>query len=253
MYPDLFSIGPITIHTYGIFVAAGIFCGVFLAMKLAEKEGISPVLISNMCFWMVISGIFGARLVYVLMNLNYYIKFPLDIIQIWKGGLVFSGGLITSCLVGGWYIRKYRLSFWLVGDIIAPSVALGQAIGRIGCFMAGCCYGKPTNLPWAVTFHTPPSLAPLNIPLHPTQLYHCLACTIIFFCLMILRKHKSFEGQIFLWYLLMHSLQRIIIERFRGDLYPFIGQMTATQFISLVILLTSGIMIILKTTKNKNK
>ncbi len=251
MHPDLFSIGSITIHTYGIFVAGGIFSGVFLAMKLAEKEGISSTIISDMCFWMVISAILGARLVYVLMNLRYYLRFPLDILQIWKGGLVFSGGLITACFVGGWYIKKYRLSFWLVGDIIAPSVALGQAIGRIGCFMAGCCYGKPTDVPWAVTFHNPNSLAPLNVPLHPTQLYHCLACTIIFLCLMILRKHKSFEGQVFLWYLLMHSLQRIIIERFRGDLVPFIGQMSATQFISVAILLTSGIILILRGRKFK--
>lgn len=246
MHPDLFKIGSITIHTYGVFVALGIFSAISLAMRLANKEGIPPSIISDMCFWIIIWGIIGARFVYVLMNISYYIRFPLEILELWKGGLVFSGALISACLVAGVYVKKYSLNFWIIGDIIAPCASLGQAIGRIGCFMAGCCYGKSTNIPWAVTFHNPNSLAPLNIPLHPTQLYHFLACLIIFFCLMWLWKHKSFDGQVFLWYLLMHSLQRLIIERFRGDLQPVLGNMTLTQFISIVVLLTAGISIIVR-------
>jgi len=246
MHPVLFKIGSITIHTYGVFVALGIFSAISVAIRLASREGISSSIISDMCFWMIIWGIIGARFVYVLMNISYYLKFPLEILELWKGGLVFTGALISACLVAGVYVKKYSLNFWIIGDIIAPSAALGQAVGRIGCFMAGCCYGKITHIPWAVTFRDPYCLAPLNVPLHPTQLYHCFACLIIFFSLLLLWKHKSFDGQVFLWYLLMHSLQRLIIEKFRGDLQPILGNMTLTQFISIVVLLTAGISIIVR-------
>jgi len=246
MHPDLFKIGPITIHTYGVFVALGIFCAVFCAMRLSEKEGISPSLISDLCFWIILGGVLGARITYVIANISYYIRYPLEIVEIWKGGLIFAGGLMVSCLVLGWHVRKYKLNFWKVGDILAPSAALGQAIGRIGCFMAGCCYGKPTDLPWAVVFHDPHSLAPLNIPLHPTEIYHSIACFTIFFVLMILRRNKSFEGKVFLWYLILHSFQRLLIEKFRGDLTPFVGNLTITQLSSLIIMLTSVIILILK-------
>jgi len=247
MHPNLFSIGPVTIHTYGIFIAIGIFSAVILAMKLAERDGISLPVMSNICFLMIILGIIGARFVYVITNISYYMKNPLDIIQIWKGGLVFLGGLIFACTFVLWYIKRHGLDFWKIGDILAPCAALGMAIGRIGCFMAGCCYGKPTDYAWAVTFTDPCSLAPLNIPLHPTQIYHSLACLIIFFTLMILRKNKSFEGQVFLWYLILFSVQRLLIEKFRWDCRPILfDNMTMTQFISLVILMTAGISLIIR-------
>lgn len=247
MYPDLFSIGPVTIHTYGVFVAMGIFSGVILAMKLGEQEGLSPSIISDICFLIIISGVIGARLGYIIINTSYYIKYPLETLKIWKGGLVFIGALITACMSGAWYINRYHWDFWTIGDILAPSIALGQAIGRIGCFMAGCCYGKPTDLPWAVVFRNSYSLAPLNIPLHPTQIYHSLACFIIFVILMFLRRHKGFSGQIFLWYLILHSTKRLFIEKFRGDYRAILfGDMTMTQFISLAILLTAGVCLIIR-------
>jgi len=181
------------------------------------------------------------------MNISYYIRHPSDILKIWTGGLVFLGALIFDCIAGAWYIKRYQLDFWTISDILAPGAALGQAIGRIGCFMAGCCYGKPTTYPWAVIFHDPHSLAPLGVPLHPTQLYHSMACLIIFAILMVLRKYKSFAGQVFLWYLILHSTQRLLIERFRGDCTAILfGTMTMTQFISLIILLTSGISLIIR-------
>ncbi len=254
MHPNLFSIGPITIHTYGIFVATGIFCGVLVAMKIAKENGISPNIISDICFWMIVSGVVGARIVYVIANIGYYIKYPIEILEIWKGGLIFCGGLISACISAIWFIKKYELDFWTIGDILGPGVALGQAIGRLGCFMAGCCYGKPTNCPWAVVFHDPHSLAPLNIPLHPTQIYHSLACLIIFMILILMKKFQTYRGQIFLWYLVLHSIQRLLIERFRGDCRPvFFGNMTITQFTSLIILITAGIFIILKKKENTQK
>lgn len=247
MHPNLFSIGSITIHTYGVFVATGVFFAVMLAMKIGETEGLAPSIISDICFSMIISGIIGARLLYIIMNMSYYVRYPFEILKIWKGGLVFSGALISACVIVVWHIRKYRLDFWTIGDIFAPCAAIGQAIGRIGCLMAGCCYGKPANYPWAIVFHDPYSLAPLNVPLHPTEAYHLIACIIIFLMLMFLRKYRSFQGQVFLWYLILHSTQRLFIERFRGDCNSVLfDNMTMTQFISLIVLLTAGMTLIIR-------
>ena len=128
-----------------------------------------------------------------------------------------------------------------MGDIFAPSIAIGQAIGRIGCFMAGCCYGRPSSVPWSITFTNPDSSAPLNIPLHPTQLYDVFSNFVIFIILLILRPWKKFNGQVIIWFLIMHSTARLIIERFRGDdrgIMPGTGW-TMTQFIAILILLTA--------------
>jgi len=128
-----------------------------------------------------------------------------------------------------------------MGDLFAPSIAIGQAIGRIGCFMAGCCYGRPASLPWSITFTNPDSMAPLNIPLHPTQLYDALSNFIIFIIILILSPLKKFNGQVIIWFLVMHSTARLIIERFRGDdrgIMPGTGW-TMTQFIAILILVSA--------------
>jgi len=246
MHPNLFNIGPFTIHTYGIFVCLGIFSGIFLSVILGKKEGLNPDLISSICFFIVLSGIIGARILYILANMSYYLERPLEVFALWKGGLIFSGGIISGCIGGFLYIRKTGIDLLKIADILSPSASFGQAIGRIGCFMAGCCYGKETDLPWAVVFTDKNSLAPKGIPLHPTQLYHSLACLIIFAILMLMRKRKKYDGQIFFWYLILHSTQRLLIERFRADCLPAIGQMSVTQFISLIILISAGVAVIWK-------
>jgi phosphatidylglycerol:prolipoprotein diacylglycerol transferase len=180
-----------------------------------------------------------------------------DIIKLWNGGLVFSGGLIAALLVMVWYARQIGRSLWQIGDLWAPAAAIGQAIGRIGCFMAGCCYGKPTDMPWGVVFTDTRSLIPqdmLNIRLHPTQLYSSLSGFIIFIILMILSVKKRFEGQVLLWYLILHSTGRLLVERFRSDDRGLVfgGTWTATQFLTVIILIVSVIMLfILKPRKEK--
>jgi phosphatidylglycerol---prolipoprotein diacylglyceryl transferase len=140
-----------------------------------------------------------------------------------------------------WYLRRHHLSFWATGDLWAPALALGQALGRIGCFMAGCCFGRPTDLPWGVVFTHPNTLAPPNIPLHPTQLYSFLAGIGIFVVLMALYSRRKFAGQIFIWYLILHSTARLFVERFRADDRGFIPgtEMSLTQLIAALLLLSA--------------
>ncbi|MGD9040706.1 MAG: prolipoprotein diacylglyceryl transferase, partial [Desulfobacteraceae bacterium] len=186
MYPHLFSIGPLTIHSYGLFVALGFAVGFLVMLKIGKAQGIRSQQVMDIGFIVILMAIIGSRLAYVVMNFPHYRAHPIDIIKIWEGGVVFSGGLVAVVLVMIWYLRRHHLAFWPIGDLCAPGIAIGQAIGRLGCLMAGCCYGKPTDLPWAVTFTHPQSLAPLNIPLHPTQLYSSFSGFIIFGVLMFL-------------------------------------------------------------------
>lgn len=217
MHPILFKIGPLTIRTYGVMLASAFFLALALAIRQAKKEGVPTEKIVDLGLYLLIAAILGSRLLFVLTELNYYIKHPLNIFKIWEGGLVFFGGLILAIPVGIYYIKKNNLPLWKVADIGAPSIAIAQAVGRIGCFSAGCCYGKPTNLPWAVVFKDPESLARLNIPLHPTQLYESLGTFFLFLFLIFMRKRKSFDGQLFWLYVLLYSALRFFIEFFRGD------------------------------------
>jgi phosphatidylglycerol---prolipoprotein diacylglyceryl transferase len=256
MHPDLFSIGPLTLHTYGLFIAIGFIMGLLIAIRIGKRYGLDSQKIMDMGFLLIISGVIGSRIVYVLMNFSLYSKNPLDIFKLWQGGLVFSGGLLAAVIVFFFYIRHHKLNVLQIGDIWAPAAVIGQAMGRIGCFMAGCCYGRPTNVPWRVIFKNPASIAPLNIPLHPTQLYDAMSNLIIFIVLMILTAKKKFDGQVLLWFLILHSTARLYIERFRGDdrgIFPG-TQWTVTQFIAILILFFSiTALIYIKSKNEKNE
>jgi phosphatidylglycerol---prolipoprotein diacylglyceryl transferase len=253
MFPVLFEIGPLTIHTYGVFVAMGFFAGLAVAMRLARTECIPSGLIMDMGFVILIAAIAGSRALYVLMNFSFYIEHPLDAFKLWEGGLVFSGGVAASALVMAWYIPRRGLSWWKIGDIWVPGIALGQAVGRIGCLMAGCCYGKPAyDLPWALTFTDPSCLAPTGIPLHPTQLYSMISGFVIFGILMALFIRKKFDGQVLIWFVILHSAARLLIERFRGDFRGtvFGASMTLTQLVTLILLSAAVTALIFK--KNRS-
>lgn len=240
MHPELFKIGPLTIHTYGVLVAAGFLLGLGLAVRQARKKGIPPDKIVDLGFYILLSALIGSRLFYILINASHYLKNPLDIFKIWEGGLVFYGGLLLAVPTVLWYVKKNNLSVWNTADLFAPSLAIGHAIGRLGCFFSGCCYGKPAEgLPWAVTFTDPESLAIIGVPLHPTQLYESLGEFINFFILIILRRYKSFNGQLFLTYIILYSVLRFIVEFFRGDVgRGFItSQLSFSQGISILMFL----------------
>ncbi|MFZ7110530.1 MAG: prolipoprotein diacylglyceryl transferase [Desulfatiglandales bacterium] len=253
MHPDLFNIGPLAFHTYGLFVCVGFITALLVTAKMAETSGTTPHQVLDMALLIVLCAIIGSRTMYILLNLTYYINNPLDMFKFWEGGLGFSGGLVVSLLAITWYIKRHRLSFWGTADLWAPAAALGQGIGRIGCFMAGCCYGKSTDLPWGIIFSHPKSLAPLHVPLHPTQIYSALTGFIIFLVLMWLRARKQFEGQVTLWFLILHSSARLLVERFRGDPRGMVPgtDMSVTQLVSLLILLSSVLGLYLMKARNR--
>ncbi|MFO7783942.1 MAG: prolipoprotein diacylglyceryl transferase [Thermodesulfobacteriota bacterium] len=241
MYPDLVSIGPLTIHTYGLFVALGFASAIILTTWLGRKEGVPPQRVMDIAFMAIVWAIIGSRLFYVLLNLEYYRRQPLDVFKLWQGGLVFSGGLVVAALALIWYLRRRRMPVLSTADLFAPGLALGQGIGRMGCFFAGCCYGQPLDAPWAVVFTHPNSLAPLHVPLHPTQAYAAVGGIALFVVLMVLRKRRAFQGQVFIWYMILHSTLRLVEERFRGDYRGLVPgtEMSMTQLLALLVLVGS--------------
>jgi phosphatidylglycerol:prolipoprotein diacylglycerol transferase len=246
MHPILIEIGFIKIFTYGLLIATAFLAAILLAVRQAGKEGLDQQQIMDLCFYILVSAIVGARILYVIVEYRYFLANPLEAFKFWKGGLVFYGGLIGAASVAYLYMRKYRMPLWQVADIVAPSLALGQAIGRWGCFFAGCCYGIKTDLPWAVTFTDPLSLAPLNVPLHPTQIYSSIKGLTIFLILVWVRKRKSFNGQLFWLYGCLYSIGRFIVEFYRGDDRGFAvqGVLSTSQFIGIFTLAFSMVMLI---------
>jgi phosphatidylglycerol:prolipoprotein diacylglycerol transferase len=240
MYPVLLRFGPLTIHTYGLLLAVGFLIGMGIALRQAKKEGIPSDKILDLGFYILLAAIVGSRLFFILINLGHYIQNPLDIFKIWEGGLVFYGGVILAIPTVIWYVKKNRLGIWNTADIFSPSIAVGHAFGRLGCFAAGCCYGKTAeSLPWGVIFTDPECLAPTNILLHPTQLYESAGEFINFLLLVAIRKNKAFNGQIFMTYLLLYSVLRFIIEIFRGDAARgfLISGISVSQGISILMFL----------------
>lgn len=238
MHPILFKVGPLTIHTYGVLVAAGFLLGLSLAIRQAKKEGISSNKIVDLGFYMLIAAIIGSRVLFVIINSAYYFKNPIAIFRIWEGGLMFYGGVLLAVPTAIWYMRKNELGIWSTADLFAPSISIGHAVGRLGCFAAGCCYGKPAEgLPWAVTFINSESLARTGIPLHPTQLYESAGEFINFLILITLRRYQSFKGQLFWTYILLYSILRFTVEFFRGDeVRGFMyGGLSISQGISIIM------------------
>ncbi len=217
MHPILFNFGSFSLYTYGLFLALGFMAAVWFSKRNARFYDIKPDDISDLFFVVLVCGLLGARLLYVVINFEEFRSNLLDIVKIWKGGLVFFGGFIGGVAGSVVMIRIKKLSFFKTADSISPGVALGHSIGRLGCLFAGCCYGRQCDLPFAVKFTHPDSLAPLHIYLHPTQIYMAAANLALFFILVWIQKHKRFHGMVFLSYVMIYSVFRFIIEFFRGD------------------------------------
>jgi phosphatidylglycerol:prolipoprotein diacylglycerol transferase len=252
MYPLLIKIGDFSLHTYGFMLALGFILAVFVALKEARRVGVDPNLVMDLCFYLVLAALLGSRVFYVLLNWEEFRSHPMDAVKFWQGGLVFYGGLIFAFLTGLWYVRRHHLNFRQLADLMAPSIALGQALGRLGCFAAGCCYGAPTAVPWACTFKNTESLAPLGVALHPTQIYESAATFGIFFALITMRKSKRFAGQLFWYYLLFYSAARFIIEFYRGDPrgWAIPGFISAAQGIAIPLALLALFMLFFKPSRS---
>lgn len=241
MYPILFKIFGMEIRAYGVMIAIAAIVGTMLGAREAKRRGLNPELVYDFAFYVILAAIIGSRIYYVLFfDPAYFIKNPLEIFAIWKGGLAIHGGLIAGLLTAIWFTKKHKLSFWFFADIVTPSVILGQAIGRGACTLNGCSYGKPTNLPWAITFTNPDAAAPLGIPLHPTQLYELILDLGIFVMVFLLRKKIKFNGQLFLIYGMSYGVARFIVEGFRGDQLTIGGYISTAQTISILIFIASA-------------
>lgn len=233
MYPFL-RIGSFYISLKELLFIFAFIVGTALAAKKGLQIGIKREIVVKLGIYIFFSSIIGGRFFYVFQNLDWYIIHPLKIVFS-KAGFVFYGGFFLSFIVSILYLKKYRVSITLFGDIVAPPLAISEAIGRIGCFLSGCCYGKPTSLPWGISFPLSSVAGEHfgNLPLHPTQLYFSLAGIVIF--LFIRNINPSFKGKAFLLYLFLHSFFRFVIEFFRQD-SPFIFlNLTTSQVIAIFI------------------
>jgi phosphatidylglycerol:prolipoprotein diacylglycerol transferase len=241
VYPELFSVGPLTIYSYGVLLAASYLLGLRLAMSRARKWGLEASRVLDLGIYIIIAALVGAKVMLVVVDYDK-VTFSLDyLLSIARSGGVFYGGLILSVVVAFWYIAKHKMPFWTTCDIFAPGIALGHVTGRLGCFAAGCCYGKATTVPWAVIFTNPAAAAnvgtPLGIPLHPTQLYEAGAELLILGALLLAeRRGRGFAGRTFWAYMFLYAVSRFIIEFYRGDPRGTVfGVLSTSQFISVVL------------------
>jgi phosphatidylglycerol:prolipoprotein diacylglycerol transferase len=240
MYPRLFELGPITLYTYGVLLAAAYLVGLKLAMVRAKARGLDANRVLDLGIYIIISALVGAKLLLLVTDFRTFRADPRELLTLARSGGVFYGGLILAVVVALWYIRRVGLPLWTTCDVFAPGIALGHVVGRFGCFFAGCCYGKPTMRPWGITFTDPFAASnvgtPLGVPLHPTQLYEAGAELLILVVLLVTeRKGRPFPGRTFWLYMLLYAVSRFVIEFFRGDERGTVFMFSTSQFISLLL------------------
>lgn len=221
MYPILFRIGPLTIHTYGFMMAIGVALALWFLYAQAMKQGLEASRIVDAALYTVIISLIGAKLVLFFGNFSYYTAYPGEIFSLARSGGVFQGGLAFGVIFALWYFRRHKIPTWKVADIFVSGLALGHGFGRIGCFSAGCCYGKECTAPWGVTFHSEYAHnltgISLHTPLHPTQLYEAALNFLNFLILFLILRKKTFNGQVFSFYIINYSIIRYVVEFYRGD------------------------------------
>lgn len=252
MFPRLFtipafdalgrSVGPFTLHTYGVLLAIAFVAGLWAASRQAQKEGLDADRISDLAIYVLLSGLLGAKLMLVLVEWQHLSLRPVDLFTLLQSGGVFYGGLLLALPVAFFYARRHGLDVWKTADALAPGVILGQAIGRLGCFSAGCCHGSPTAVAWAVTYHDEYAAkavgVPLGIPVHPVQLYESVIAFGLFFLLLRIARTKKYDGQVVLSYLLLYAIARFGLESFRGDVvrgFVLGGLFSTSQAVALVL------------------
>jgi phosphatidylglycerol:prolipoprotein diacylglycerol transferase len=260
MYPVLFRIGSFPINTYGVFLALAFLCAILITVRLAARDGLPREKIYDLCLWMLLSSLVGSKILMFFTEPEYR-DHPLQLLSLdfLRSGGVFYGGLIGAILTGYFLMRRYQLPWWKTADACAPGIAIGNFFGRQGCFAAGCCWGKPTNLPWGVKFtelgHEITGV-PIDAYLHPTQLYESFAMLIVFFFLLWLHKHRRFSGQVILFYALLYSIIRFAIEFLRddprGDLFGLttLTGLSTSQIISVIVGIAALILLIMRWRKN---
>jgi phosphatidylglycerol:prolipoprotein diacylglycerol transferase len=249
MYPRLLELGPLTVYTYGVLLAAAYLLGLKLAMVRAKARGLDQARVLDLGIYIIISALVGAKLLLFITDFRTFVDNPRELLTLARSGGVFYGGLILAVIVALWYIRRIGLPLWTTCDVFAPGIALGHVVGRLGCFFAGCCYGKPTTLPWAITFTDPYAASnvgtPLNIPLHPTQLYEAGAEALILILLLATESRgRRYPGRTFWLYMLLYAISRYIIEMFRDDPRGTVFMFSTSQFISIILAPLAVVMLV---------
>jgi phosphatidylglycerol:prolipoprotein diacylglycerol transferase len=221
MIPVLFRLGPLTIHTYGLMMALGVAFSLWFVYVQSKKRGLDASKIIDAGFYTILVSLLGAKLVLFAGNLSYYTRYPGELLSLARSGGVFQGGLVFGVVFARGYVRRRQIPTWKVADIAGPALALGHGFGRIGCFMAGCCYGRTCELPFGVRFHSQYAHdltgIPLGQALHPVQLYEAGLNFLNFFVLFLILRRKRFDGQVFAFYIINYSVIRFFTEYFRGD------------------------------------
>ncbi|HVF45519.1 MAG TPA: prolipoprotein diacylglyceryl transferase [Pyrinomonadaceae bacterium] len=285
MYPELFRIGGFPVNTYGVLLALAFLAALFVAARLAERDGLPRERVFDLGLWMLLGGLVGSKLLLMLAEPEYGTHWrnllSIDFLRsggVWYGG--FLGGLLTAIVL----MRRYKLPFWKATDAFAPGVALGQAIGRQGCFAAGCCWGKPTSVPFGVHFtdaghqvtNVPTTVAQLStqaeqtywaqklggldaaVHLHPTQLYESLGALLIFLFLFWLHRRKRFTGQVIATYAVLYGLMRFLVEFVRddprGDIWGLttLTGLSTSQLISLLVVAGGVVFLFLRARRAKS-
>jgi phosphatidylglycerol:prolipoprotein diacylglycerol transferase len=260
MYPELFRIVNFPVNTYGVFLAIAFLCAILITAKLAARDGLPRERVYDLCLWMLLAGLVGSKIMMLFTEPEYRAD-PLQLISLdfLRSGGVFYGGLLGAVGAGYFLMKRYKLPWWQTADACAPGIAIGNFFGRQGCFAAGCCWGKPTTLPWGVKFselgHEITGV-PIDTHLHPTQLYESFAMLLVFLFLLWLHKRRSFSGQVVLAYALLYSVIRFSIEFVRDDprgnilgLTTLTG-LSTSQMISLVVGICALVLLIVRRRSN---
>jgi phosphatidylglycerol:prolipoprotein diacylglycerol transferase len=260
MYPELFRIGSFPINTYGVFLALAFLCAILITVRLAARDGLPREKIYDLSLWMLLASLIGSKILMLIVEPEYR-ENPMQLLSLdfLRSGGVFYGGLIGAILAGYFLMRRYNLPWWKTADACAPGIAIGNFFGRQGCFAAGCCWGKPTSLPWGVQFselgHQITGV-PTGVHLHPAQLYESFAMLIVFFFLLWLHKHRRFSGQVILFYALIYSVIRFMNEfvrdNKRSDLLGLtsLTGLSTSQLISILVGVTALVLLVIRWRKS---
>ncbi|MGI9105295.1 MAG: prolipoprotein diacylglyceryl transferase [Pyrinomonadaceae bacterium] len=256
MYPEIFRIGNFPINTYGVLLALAFLLALVVAARLAERDGLPRERIYDLGLWLLLAAIIGSKVLLLVVEPEYRAApsrlLSLDFL---RSGGVFYGGFLGAVLTAYVLVKRYQLPWWRTADAFAPGIALGQAIGRQGCFAAGCCWGKPTDALWGVRFselgHQVTGV-PIDAHLHPTQLYESFAAFIFFGLLVWLHRRKTFNGQVILVYGVLYGATRFLIEFFRddprGDVLGLtsLTHLSTSQLISLLVGIMSLVILVIR-------
>lgn len=248
MHPILFRLGDWPVYSYGVLLALAYLAGLQLAVIRARRAGLDSARIMDLGIYLIIAALVGAKLMLIAVDFNYFRSQPRELLSLVRAGGVFYGGLLAALGVGLWLVKRYRLPAWKTADMIAPGIAVGHIVGRLGCLLAGCCYGRPTDVPWAITFKDPIAAVnvgtPLDVPLHPTQLYDAGAELVILVILLLSeRRGRGFAGRTFWLYMLLYAMSRFVIEIYRGDERGMAAGMSTSQLVAVVLVPISLLML----------